>query len=116
MSFDVRHTSVREVPVLQVTGELDVLTAPRLADEVERALAERPALLALDLTATTFIDSSGARQIARAARAAGRSGAALQVVCPPTNRPVRLVFDLLSIDSVVPVLPSTDLVGRDSRP
>lgn len=116
MPFDVRRTTLREVPVLVVTGELDMLTAPRLAEEVESVLAARPALLAVDLTGTTFIDSSGARQIARSARAAGRAGAALQVVCPPENRPVHLVFDLLSMNSLVPVLPSPDLIGRDTRP
>ena len=116
MSFDVQRTTLRDVPVLLVTGELDLLTAPRLGEEVEQALAARPSLLAIDLSGTTFLDSSGARQVARAARAAGRAGAALQVVCPPGNRPVRLVFDLLAMDTVVPVLPSTDLIGRDMRP
>jgi len=116
VSFDVQHTALREIPVLLVTGELDLLTAPRLAEEVDRALAARPSLLALDLSGTTFLDSSGARQIARSARVAGRSGAVVQVVCPPENHPVRLVFELLSMDSLVAVLPSTDLLGRDCRP
>jgi anti-anti-sigma factor len=114
--FDVRPTTLRGHPVLEVHGELDLLTAPQLAEEVEKALAAGPSLLAIDLTATTFIDSSGARQIARSARAAGRTGTAVQVVCPPENHPVKLVFDLLSMASLVPVLPSTDLIGRDSRP
>jgi hypothetical protein len=54
--------------------------------------------------------------VARSARSAGRAGAALQVVCPPGNRAVRLVFDLLDLEALVPVLPSTDLIGRDTRP
>jgi anti-sigma B factor antagonist len=114
--FDVQRTTRHEVPVLVVTGELDMVTAPQLADQVEATLGERPPLLALDLSGTTFIDSSGARQIARCAKAAGRTGAVLQVVCPPENRPVRLVFDLLSIESLVAVLPSPDLIGHDTRP
>ena len=116
MPFDVQRTTRHEVPVLVVTGELDIATAPQLADEVGTALGDEPPLLALDLTGTTFLDSSGARQIARCAKAAGRAGAVLQVVCPPENRPVRLVFDLLSMDSLVAVLPSPDLIGRDTRP
>ena len=116
MPFGVRRATLRDIPVLLVTGELDLLTAPQLAEQVEAALAEQPPLVALDLSGTTFIDSSGARQVARCAKAAGRAGAALQVVCPPENHPVRLVFDLLSMDSLVPVLPSPDLIGRDCRP
>jgi anti-sigma B factor antagonist len=114
--FDVQLTTVGGHRVLDVRGELDLLTAPELAEQVERALGDAPPLLAIDLTATTFIDSSGARQLARAARAAGRSGTVVQVVCPPDNRPVRLVLDLLDLAALVPVLPSPDLIGRDSRP
>jgi anti-anti-sigma factor len=114
--FDVRPTTLRGHPVLEVHGELDLLTAPQLAEEVEKALAAGPSLLAIDLTATTFIDSSGARQVARAARVAGRSGTVVQVVCPPGNHAVRLVIDLLDLAALVPVLPAADLIGRDSRP
>ena len=116
MPFDVQFTTVRGHQVLDVSGELDLLTAPQLAQEVERALDDAPPLLAIDLTATTFIDSSGARELARAARAAGRSGTVVQVVCPPDNRPVRLVIDLLDLAALVPVLPSPELIGRDTRP
>jgi anti-anti-sigma factor len=114
--FDVHHTTVGGHPVLDVRGELDLLTAPRLAEEVDAALAARPALLALDLTGTTFLDSSGARQLARAARTAGRVGTVVQLVCPPDNHAVRLVLDLLDLAALVPVLPSPDRIGRDSRP
>jgi anti-sigma B factor antagonist len=114
--FDVQNTTVRGFPVLDVRGELDLLTAPELAERVEEALAEQPPLLAIDLTSTSFIDSSGARELARAARAAARAGTVVQVVCPPENRPVRLVIDLLDLAALVPVLPSPDLIGRDSRP
>jgi anti-anti-sigma factor len=114
--FEVQNTTVRGFPVLEVRGELDLLTAPALAAQVDQALADRPALLAIDLTGTTFIDSSGARQLARTARAAGRVGTAVQVVCPLDNRPVRLVIDLLDLSALVPVLPSPDLIGRDGRP
>jgi anti-anti-sigma factor len=114
--FDVKNTTVRGHPVLDVRGELDLLTAPALAAAVDQALAGRPSLLAIDLTATTFIDSSGARQLVRAARGASRAGTVVQLVCPPGNRPVRLVIDLLDLAALVPVLPSPDLIGRDARP
>ena len=116
MPFDVQFTTVGGHPVLDVRGELDLLTAPRLAEEVEKALAGAPPLLAIDLSATTFIDSSGAREVARAARVAGRAGTVVQVVCPPDNHAVRLVIELLDLAALVPVLPSPDLIGRDSRP
>lgn len=116
MPFDVHPTTLGGHPVLEVQGELDLLTAAQLAEAVEKALAAAPPLLALDLSATTFLDSSGAREVARAARVAGRAGTTVQVVCPPGNHAVRLVVDLLDLAALVPVLPSTDLIGRDPRP
>jgi anti-anti-sigma factor len=114
--FDVRSTAVRGHPVLVVEGELDLLTAPTLADAVRAALTGAPRLLALDLTATTFLDSSGAREIALAARRAAAAGAELVLVCPTDNRPVRLVVDLLDLKALVPVLESTELIGAGPRP
>jgi anti-sigma B factor antagonist len=64
-------------------------------------------LLLVDLTETTFLDSSGARQLASSARSAARSGTALQVVCPPSTMPVRRVIDLLELGQVVPIVDST---------
>jgi anti-anti-sigma factor len=114
--FDVHPTTRGGHPVLDVRGELDLLTAPQLAEAVDKALAAAPPLLAVDLSGTTFLDSSGARQLARAARAAARAGTVLQVVCPPENHAVRLVIGLLDLAALVPVLPSPDLIGHDPRP
>jgi anti-sigma B factor antagonist len=107
VTFEVRAVPSGKSLVLGIHGELDLLTAPELERAVETALAESPALLALDLTPTTFLDSSGARQVARAARSAARAGVPARVVCPKDNRTVRLVIDLLEMDTLVPVVDST---------
>jgi anti-anti-sigma factor len=114
--FEVQPAQVGGHPVLRVQGELDMNTAPSLEEAVTVALAESPQLLVLDLSPTTFLDSSGARQIARSARQATREGVGVQVVCPKGNRTVRLVLDLLELQSLVPVLDSTDEVSAEPRP
>lgn len=108
MTFEVRAVPSDGCTVLSVHGELDLVTAPELERAVETALAGSPELLAIDLTPTTFLDSSGARQVARAARSAARIGIPARVVCPKDNRTVRLVIDLLEMDTLVPVVDSTD--------
>ena len=35
----------------------------------------------------------------------------LQVVCPPSNRPVRLVLDLLELHLAVPIVEQVGLAG-----
>jgi anti-anti-sigma factor len=114
--FDVQPAQVGGHAVLRVRGELDMLTAPVLEQAVRTALEAAPPLLALDLTPTTFLDSSGARQVARCAREAVRAGAAVRVVCPKGNRTVRLVIDLLELHTLVPVLDSVDELGVEPRP
>jgi anti-sigma B factor antagonist len=114
--FEVQPTRVDGVLVLSVHGELDLVTAPVLEIAVTTALEESPAALVLDLTPTSFLDSSGARQLARAARQADREGSAMRVVCPKDNRTVRLVIDMLDLKSLVPVLDSTDEIGSAPSP
>lgn len=121
MLFEIERTTVFDTPVLRAVGELDLATAPALATAADEELALEPASLVVDLTPTTFLDSSGARTLARLARRAADQGVALQVVCPRTNTAVRLVIDLLELRSVVPVVESvpgrpTGLVRREDAP
>ena len=116
MSFEVRSVPTGGWLVLEIHGELDLITAPELERAVETALAGSPVLLALDLTPTTFLDSSGARQVARAARSAGRADVPARVVCPKDNRTVRLVIDLLELETLVPVVESTGDIELESGP
>lgn len=104
MQFAVRRGAVHGRPALSVRGELDVATAPRLAEAVVSELAAGPRSLVLDLTGTTFMDSSGARELVRAARRAADAGTAIEVVCPRENTAVRLVVDLLELHLLVPVV------------
>ncbi|GAB3156231.1 STAS domain-containing protein [Micromonospora sonneratiae] len=45
--------------VLNLTGEIDMLTATRLSSVVNEVLAEPPPRIVLDLTGVTFCDSQG---------------------------------------------------------
>ena len=101
-------------PVLRVSGELDTENAPQLGHSVEQQLAAAPATLVIDLTATTYLDSRGARELALAGRRATAAGTALRVVCPRENRRLWRVFDLLGLDSAITIDDSSD--GQDATP
>lgn len=86
---------------LVVTGELDVSTSPRLKDAVDGALDGQGDELWLDLSALTFMDSTGARAITHAHDRAASLNSRLVVLCP---RPaVRRVFDLMGLDQIMDV-------------
>ena len=116
MQFDVERTTVLGRPALSVRGELDLATAPRLAAAAESLLSQQPQSLVVDLTDTTFLDSSGARELVRIARRAAERSVALEVVCPRANRPVRLVLDLLELRAVVPIVESPSLTENEVGP
>lgn len=121
MLFDVKRTSVGGRPALTVRGELDIAVASQLSAAVENLLDGAPNEFVLDLTGTTFIDSSGARCLVRAAKRAAAAGVPLSVVCPLDNRPVRLVVDLLELGRAMTIVASpaeiaTAVGGPDARP
>ena len=106
MLFDVERTTVAGRPALTVRGELDLATAPQLAAAVDALLSSAPPAFAVDLTPTTFLDSSGARELVRVARQAAAAGITVHIVAPRSNRPVRLTVDLLDLGAVVPIVSS----------
>jgi anti-anti-sigma factor len=79
--------------VLLVEGEIDLATAPALEREALHALRDAHGRFILDLSATTFMDLSGARAAARLARHARALGGqlALVVVTPGVRLALRLV-------------------------
>ncbi len=106
MLFDVERSTVDGRPALTVRGELDLATAPQLRAAVDAILATGPRGLVVDLSPTTFLDSSGARTLVQISRAADDRGVPLHVVAPLTNGPVRLTVDLLELHTVVPIVGS----------
>ncbi|MGY1847024.1 STAS domain-containing protein [Blastococcus sp. SYSU DS1021] len=106
MLFDVERTTVAGRPGLTVRGELDIATAPQLAEAAEALLATAPEAVVVDLTPTDFLDSSGARTLISVARRAAAVGAELHVLAPRSNRPVRLPIELLKLEAVVPIVDS----------
>lgn len=104
MQFAVERASSQGRAVLRVVGELDLATAPDLAAAFDEALASSPSGLVIDLTPTTFLDSTGCRQLAQCARQGKQAGATVVVACPPSNASVRRVLDFLEIQALVPVV------------
>jgi anti-sigma B factor antagonist len=90
------------VTVVGASGELDLFAAPHLTKSLERHAAG-PALLVVDLTEVTFIDSSAIGALVGTATRLRERGGALAVVCAPENGRVRRIFDIVGIAEIVPV-------------
>lgn len=94
-AFDVHTESRGTVAAVTVTGEIDAATASRVHDALEKAYRAASEMVVLDLTKTSFVDSSGVEAVLRFERRATAGGVAVVVV---GARPeVRRVFDLCGL-------------------
>ena len=89
------HESDRDgVRVLEVFGELDIATAPRLCSAIDAARIHRVKRLMIDLTGVDFCDSTGLRALMGASSEMRVSGGRLAVACLPGGSVSRL-FELV---------------------
>lgn len=87
-----------------VGGEVDVLTAATLLTFIEAALTATTVALVIDVSAVTFLDSSGVRALVQAGRAAAAVGLTLSVLCPLGNTAVLRVFQLLQLAAAMTII------------
>lgn len=104
-TFDVRVERDGGRSIVRVQGELDIATAPQLVDALEIA-ARDEAEVVVDLTATTFLDSTGLRTMVRCARDVER----FVLVCPADNHRVMRVVTFAGFELAVPVFDSIEQV------
>ena len=82
---------------VSVAGELDMATAPALAE----ALGELSGCVVLEMTDLEFIDSSGLRALLRAWERSRTDGHDLAVI--PGTEQVRHAMQLTGLDRVLPI-------------
>jgi anti-sigma B factor antagonist len=80
---------------LVLTGEIDLSAAPDVAVHAEQALAGDPEIVVVDLSAATFLDSSGIGALVVLTNAAERKTTTLQLKPGPPN--VMRVLDLVGL-------------------
>ena len=93
---------------VELSGELDLATAPKLEDEMRRIEAEGPGLVVLDLKGLVFMDSSGLRSLLAAdarAREAGR-----RLVLVRGDERVQRVLRITRLDERLEIVDSADAV------
>ncbi|TVT51520.1 STAS domain-containing protein [Amycolatopsis rhizosphaerae] len=94
-----------EVIVLTVSGELDMLTAPRLAASLEELLAAAPRTLVVDLGGVTFLGSAGLAVLVTAHELApGRE--VLRIAAG--NRQIRRAFTMTGLDNLLALYESRE--------
>lgn len=92
--------------VLVVTGEVDMVTAPRFEQALTSALGERPETLVVDLDKVEFFASTGLSALVATSQQASEDTAVRVVATSSaTIRPL----EATGLDRTIPIYPSVEL-------
>ena len=92
----VHESDVGDVRLLEVFGELDLASAPKLCSLLDAARIQRVRRLVVDLTGVDFCDSTGLRALMGASTELRVGGGRLAVAVLPES-PVSRLFDVTGI-------------------
>ncbi|MGH3639936.1 MAG: STAS domain-containing protein [Mycobacterium sp.] len=98
MTISIHHADA--VTTICVEGELDMLTAPTLAEYVNVVFAGTSRAVVIDLNHVEFLSAAGLEVLASARRTAG-PGTGIALVA--AGRAVRRPIQLTGIDEILPV-------------
>ncbi|MFN3432037.1 MAG: STAS domain-containing protein [Candidatus Sericytochromatia bacterium] len=95
--------SDRPPALIEPTHELNAQTSPALREGLLSLVENGDVRLIVDLTAVTFIDSSGLGALVAGLKAARREGGHLVLV--GLQEQARLIFQITQADGLFPILP-----------
>jgi anti-anti-sigma factor len=98
--MEIRSRRTEGTAHLELCGDLDIGTAPKLERAVDEALDDGCRELVLDLGPTTLLDSAGLGALIRAAREVDARRGTMAVVSPPGSE-ARVVIEMSRTGSVV---------------
>jgi anti-sigma B factor antagonist len=119
VDFSVRtETAHDDVEVISLAGEVDLYTAPEFKQELLRVIGEGASQVIVDLTDTTFIDSTTLGVLVGGVKRLRPNGGQLSLVC--SDRNITKIFEITGLDRVFAIYPTRDealqAVASPSRP
>ena len=107
VDFNVGRTMLRQgLGLVQVGGEVDIYTAPRLKDEIVALIDEGAANMVVDLSGVTFIDSTALGVLIGGIKRVHTLGGELVMVAE--SRPVQKILAITGLDKVFIVCTTRD--------
>lgn len=92
--------------IVSLGGEVDLYTAPELKQELHRLVGEGATRLIVDMSATTFIDSTTLGVLLSVLKRVRPEGGAVVLVCPDRN--VKRIFEITLLDRVFAIVDTRD--------
>ncbi|GAB7040866.1 MULTISPECIES: STAS domain-containing protein [Catenuloplanes] len=121
MELQLATRTVAGHTVLEVGGEVDVYTAPRLRERLVELIDGGVRGVIVDLGGVEFLDSTGLGVLVGALKRLRPIGGTFGLVC--AKEPLLKIFRITALDQVFPIYPSVDAAvqaaggtGADSGP
>lgn len=103
-----------DVVVARVTGEIDLASADAVGGELATAVPNRALGLVLDLSGTSYLDSSGVSLVFELAERLRRRQQQFRLVVPE-KAPLRRVLKIVNAAGVVPIAETVDAAASEIR-
>lgn len=108
MELQIKTQTLEEATLLEVAGELEIYTAPRLQEQIEAQLSQGQKTLIVNLEQVEFIDSTGLA-VLNAARVRLRDrGGRLLLVC--NKERVLRPFEISGLAQLFSIYPTLEAV------
>jgi anti-sigma B factor antagonist len=107
--FHIEERGGGGVPVVAVSGEIDVATAPQLRECLHGVISENSATIVVDLLGVTFLDSTALGVLVGALKRCRELGGDLQVVVVDPR--IVKIFEITGLTSVFTIADSLAAAG-----
>jgi anti-sigma B factor antagonist len=106
VDFAVTPQSSDGLLVLAVAGEIDLFTAPELKTAITKGIEDGTDKLVIDLTDTTFLDSTALGVLIGAVKRLNASDGALAIVNCDSN--ISKTFEITGLDQILKIYGTRD--------
>ena len=106
MELSVSRLPNGDTPVVAVSGEVDVYSAPELRERLSELLSAAEPSLIVNLAEVSFLDSTGIGTLVAGLNRAVQFGGTLTLVCD--HERILKLFRITGLDSVFAIRPNVD--------
>ena len=99
--------TIKGIQVVRICGEVDLTNAVEVREAISRLASHDVTVILVDLSETTYLDSSGIAMLFRLAERLNERRQQLRILVPP-NSPLRAALDLTNLPQTIPVQPTLE--------
>jgi anti-sigma B factor antagonist len=106
MDIDLKVRNQADHTILEVGGEIDVYTAPKLREKLIELVNEGSSHLVVDLEKVDFLDSTGLGVLVGGLKRVRNNDGSLSLVC--TQDKILKIFRITGLTKVFPIFATVD--------